>query len=67
MGVSGPSPSYRSDVKGKNLGKGTLMRKHILVIDDDAALLNLLKIRLESAGHLVDSTEDGWDGLTRLE
>jgi DNA-binding NtrC family response regulator len=44
-----------------------MMRKHILVVDDDAALLSSLKMRLESAGHLVDSTEDGWDGLTRLE
>jgi two-component system response regulator GlrR len=44
-----------------------MMRKHILVVDDDAALLSLLKMRLESAGHIVDTAEDGWDGLTRLE
>jgi DNA-binding NtrC family response regulator len=56
-----------SDAKAENRGKGTLIRKHILVVDDDAALLSLLKMRLESAGHLVDSTEDGWDCLTRLE
>jgi CheY-like chemotaxis protein len=56
-----------SDAKGKNLGRGTLMRKQSLVVDDDAALLSLLKMHLESAGHLVDSTEDGWDCLTRLE
>ena len=43
------------------------MRKHILVVDDDAALLSLLKMRLESAGHIVDTAEDGWDYLTRLE
>jgi len=43
------------------------MRKHILVVDDDAALLSLLKMRLESVGHSVDTAEDGWDGLTRLE
>lgn len=43
------------------------MSKHILVVDDDAALLSLLKMRLESAGHTVDTAEDGWDGLTRLE
>jgi two-component system, sensor histidine kinase len=62
-----PITISRSDVKGKNLGKGTLMRKHILVVDDDAALLSLLKMRLESAGHIVDTAEDGWNGLTRLE
>jgi CheY-like chemotaxis protein len=44
-----------------------MMTKHILVVDDDAALLSLLKMRLESAGHTVDTTENGWDGLTRLE
>lgn len=43
------------------------MSKHILVIDDDAALLSLLKMRLESAGHTVDTAEDGWNGRTRLE
>ena len=37
------------------------------MVDDDAALLSLLKMRLESAGHTVDTAEDGWDGLTRLE
>lgn len=41
--------------------------KHILVVDDDIALLSLLKMRLESAGHTVDTAENGWDGLTRLE
>jgi CheY-like chemotaxis protein len=43
------------------------MRKHILVVDDDAALLSLLKMRLESAGYTGDTAETGWDGLTKLE
>ena len=43
------------------------MRKHILVVDDDAALLSLLKMRLKSAGYTVDTAETGWDGLTKLE
>jgi CheY-like chemotaxis protein len=62
-----PITISRSDAKRKNLGKGTLMRKHILVVDNDVAFLSLLKMRLESAGHIVDTAEDGWDGLTRLE
>lgn len=41
--------------------------KHILLVDDDTILLGLLKMRLESAGHTVDTAESGWDGLTRLE
>jgi CheY-like chemotaxis protein len=41
--------------------------KHILMVDDDAALLSLLRIRLESMGHTVDSAENGWDGLAKLE
>jgi CheY-like chemotaxis protein len=44
-----------------------MMRKHILVVDDDAALLSLLKMRMESMGHTVDTAENGWDGLTKLE
>lgn len=43
------------------------MRKHILVVDDDAALLSLLKMRLESNGHTVGTAEHGWDGLTKRE
>jgi len=56
------------DAGGKNLGKETrTMRKYILVIDDDAALLNLQKMQLKSTGHTVDTAETGWDGLTKLE
>lgn len=44
-----------------------MIRKHILVVDDDAALLSLLKMRMESMGHTVDAAENGWDGLTKLE
>jgi CheY-like chemotaxis protein len=67
MGVSGPSLSLIG-CRGKNLGKETLtMRKYILVVDGDAALLNLQKMRLKSIGHTVDTAETGWDGLTKLE
>lgn len=44
-----------------------MMRKHILVVDDDEALRSLLKMRLESTGHTVDTAETGWDGLSKLE
>ncbi len=44
-----------------------MMRKHILVVDDDAAFLSMLKMRLKSIGHTVDTAETGWDGLTKLE
>ena len=44
-----------------------MMRKHILVVDDDAAFLSILKMRLRSTGHTVDTAETGWDGLTKLE
>ena len=43
------------------------MRKHILVIDDDAAFRSLLMMRLESTGHTVDTAETGWEGLGKLE
>lgn len=44
-----------------------MMRKHILVIDDDAALRSLLKMRLKSTGHTVDTAKTGLDGLSKLE
>jgi len=44
-----------------------MMRKHVLIVDDDAALLSLLKMRLKSTGHTVDTAETGWDGLSKLE
>ncbi len=43
------------------------MRKHILVLDDDAARLSILTMHLKSTGHTVDTAETGWDGLTKLE
>ena len=57
-----------SDAKGENFGKGTsMMRKHILIVDDDSSLLSLLKMRPKSTGHTVDIAETGWDGLRKLE
>jgi CheY-like chemotaxis protein len=44
-----------------------MMGKHILVLDNDAALLSILKMHLKSIGHTVDTAETGWDGLTKLE
>lgn len=44
-----------------------MKRRHILVVDDDAGLVSLLKMRLKSSGYDVDSAETGWDGLTKLE
>lgn len=44
-----------------------MMKKHILVVDDDAAFLSMLKMHLKSTGHTVDTAETGWDGLTKLE
>jgi DNA-binding response OmpR family regulator len=43
------------------------MRKYILLVEGDAALLNLQKMRLKSNGHTVDTAETGWDCLTKLE
>jgi CheY-like chemotaxis protein len=44
-----------------------MMSKHILLVDDDAALRTLMKMRLERTGHRVDTAENGWDGLSKLE
>jgi CheY-like chemotaxis protein len=44
-----------------------MTRKHILVVDDDAAHLSLLKMRLESNGQTVGTAQHGWEGLIKLE
>jgi pilus assembly protein CpaE len=38
---------------------------HILVIDDDLDLLNMLRMMLERGGHSVTTTGDGADGLVK--
>ena len=43
-----------------------MIQKHILVVDDDTAIRNLLKILLEDAGHTVDTAQNGWEGLMKL-
>ncbi|ALM51446.1 two-component system response regulator GlrR [Halomonas huangheensis] len=40
---------------------------HILLVDDDASLLKLLGMRLESRGYRVTTAETGRDALKRLE
>lgn len=40
--------------------------KHILVVDDDAALRSLLTMRLEYNGHIVEAAETGLDALNRV-
>lgn len=40
---------------------------HILVIDDDLDLLNMLRIMLERGGHKVTTTADGVDGLAKAD
>jgi CheY-like chemotaxis protein len=43
-----------------------MTKKHILVVDDNVAIRNLLKIRLEYSGHTVDLAENGREGLVML-
>ena len=44
-----------------------MKRTHILVVDDDADLLSLLKMRPKSTEYAVETADTGWDGLTKLE
>ncbi|NPC86003.1 response regulator, partial [Pyxidicoccus fallax] len=39
---------------------------HLLLIDDDVALLDVLSLSFEDAGHLVTRAKDGTEGLERL-
>lgn len=40
---------------------------HVLLVDDDASLLRLLGMRLESRGYRVTTAESGSEALRRLE
>ena len=41
--------------------------KKILVVDDEAMLVDLLQIRLEANGYEVETAHDGLEGLTKTE
>ncbi|MCA9474175.1 MAG: response regulator [Nitrospira sp.] len=43
-----------------------MIKKHILVVDDNVAIRDYLKIRLEYSGHSVDLAENGREGLVML-
>ena len=43
------------------------MDTHILIVDDDVSLLQLLAMRLEAKGYLVTCKENGPDALAFLE
>ena len=41
--------------------------KHILVVDDDPDIRQILQDRLESYGYLVDTAEDGMAAIQKIE
>ena len=43
------------------------MRKHILVVDDDPDIREVLRDRLESYGYLVETAADGRAALEKME
>jgi len=43
------------------------MPKHILVVDDDPDIRQILRDRLESYGYLVDTAEDGLVAIQKIE
>ena len=48
-------------------GMGTLYKLRVLLVDDDRAVLMLLKALLEKAGHSVVTARNGKEGLSLLE
>ena len=50
---------------GRLYAKNTLMRKKILVVDDDAELVELISFNLKQAGYAVDTASDGVDALKK--
>jgi len=43
------------------------MPKHILIVDDDPDIRQILQDRLESYGYLVDTAEDGIAAIQKIE
>jgi CheY-like chemotaxis protein len=43
------------------------MPKHILVVDDDPDIRQILQDRLESYGYLVDTAADGMSAIQKIE
>lgn len=43
------------------------MPKHILVVDDDPDIRQILQDRLESYGYLTETVADGWAAIRALE
>lgn len=43
------------------------MKKNILIVEDDALLLESIKFGLENKGYCVEKAQDGWDALNILE
>ena len=60
QGTRGASPLYESET-----GPATAAR-HVLVIDDSPAMLDLVSYLLRRAGHVVDQAGGGAEGLRRL-
>jgi two-component system, OmpR family, response regulator CpxR len=63
--VKGPTPSRNNSSLQPHAGKGTISAvNQLLIIDDDRALVNLLKRFLEAEGFHVDAAYDHDSGLT---
>ena len=43
-----------------------MMRKHILVVDDDPVLRTLLQVLLESHGYASETAQNGGEAVTKL-
>ena len=41
--------------------------KKILVVDNETLLVDMLKLRLEANGYIVDGAYDGFEGLSKVE
>ena len=44
-----------------------MAQKTILIVDDEVILVDLLKIRLEANGYIVETAYDGIEGLAQAE
>ena len=43
------------------------MAKHLLLVDDDALLVNSLAFTLEQAGYRTTTANSAWEGLASIE
>ena len=58
---------FRTQIRRNRKEVSCLLRKRVLIVEDDDAIIELLRFLLEHEGLEIEVAKDGLDALTRLE